>query len=405
MNLSSVTRNLTAGAAGTIRENGANKTITANQAVTPAEHLALMQVLNGGKQSIVLGSQGSATGGSFNLNSLTTTGGVSDLVVPKKVTAIDLLSTMDFSGSLTNFGKLYAVSTTSGQTVASISSGGDILNMSGALISTILPAGNLGLKNTVANLGLSLSAVNDIINNGTISSAGTLTLAAGGAITNAPAVGTTAAATLQAKTGLTLFANGGSISNSGLINSQTGNINISSQVADTIMVNNIGGSITAAKGTIEGRDNSFVGQFDFDITGGTLSAKSINIYSGAGDVTINAQSISGMVNITGGQAEVMAASGSLSLGQMNLTGDPTFYNTNGDIILNNDMSFPGQDLAIIASGNIIANGAQVINTSSLNNGGQITMIAGAPPHGFRRRLPTPCLLSETPHHLSPLIPG
>src|SRR6185437_828925 len=142
------------------------------------------------------------------------------------------------------------------------------------------------------------------------------------------------------------------------------------------IVDNTNGNIRAF-GDINVRDASFTGNNNLTMIGGAWTAKSYNLFSGDGSVNFSADCIKGIVNASGGSAEVINNSGALNLGVMNLSGDPTFYNTGGDIVLNGDLSFPAQDLAIIASGNIINNTCQVITTGSLNNGGQITMIAGA----------------------------
>src|SRR5262249_6441239 len=76
-------------------------------------------------------------------------------------------------------------------------------------------------------------------------------------------------------------------------------------------------------------------------------------------------------------------------GLLNVTGTPTFnfvgnslgtlVNTNGDIVLskNTILNASGKDLLIMASGNVISNGATTINLSSTSGrGGTLTVLAG-----------------------------
>jgi hypothetical protein len=374
MNLSSTSKTITSTVSGSIHEGGTVKTISVNQMITPAERVALLQVLNGGHQTLVLGNLGNAVRGSLAINSTNTTGGITDFVLPKAVTAVDTLAALSLTGDLTNSGSLYALSTNASQTTDSIGAA-DINNMHGGLISTVLPSGNLGYTNVVSGLGLSLSAINNIANAGIIKSAGALTLAAGGSITNALPSGATGTATIQSVGNLTMLSS--SITNSGLITSTAANINIGSQIATNLMIDNTKGTIQASSGNINVRDASFTGNYNLSMSVGDWTAKAYNLFSGDGTIYFNADCIKGMVNANGGSAQVINSSGALNLGAMNLSGDPTFYNTGGDIILDGDMAFNGQDLAIIASGNILNGSCHQINTSSGNGGGAITMIAGA----------------------------
>src|SRR5262249_2251624 len=65
-----------------------------------------------------------------------------------------------------------------------------------------------------------------------------------------------------------------------------------------------------------------------------------------------------------------------------LTGDPVIVNNDGDVILQDNFNFdaPGQDLAILASGNIFASndagGVTTINLSGSKRGGNLTLVAG-----------------------------
>src|SRR5262249_49038388 len=72
----------------TINVNGTNQTFISKQVVTPAEFVAILQVLNNGSQTLMLASNGSADGGNFSFNGLISPR-ITLLVVPASVTAFD----------------------------------------------------------------------------------------------------------------------------------------------------------------------------------------------------------------------------------------------------------------------------------------------------------------------------
>ncbi len=95
---------------------------------------------------------------------------------------------IDLNGTLNNQGTIYLVSTNPGMDSVSISAQ-NIFDASGARITTVLPSGGLpGYQNAIDDLSLTLVASQNIVNNGAITSAGSLTALAGGTITNARAV-------------------------------------------------------------------------------------------------------------------------------------------------------------------------------------------------------------------------
>src|SRR5215470_4348135 len=71
----------------TINVGGAATTITAGSNITPAELVALQQVLGKGTQKLVLDTAGTAVGGSFKLSTVSRTS-LSSLVIPAGVVAI-----------------------------------------------------------------------------------------------------------------------------------------------------------------------------------------------------------------------------------------------------------------------------------------------------------------------------
>jgi hypothetical protein len=345
--LGSTSRSMPASASGTIIVGGAARQVSANDMLTAAEHLALFQVLNYGAQSLTVAGAGNAIAGRFNIDTMLAPM-MSGLLLPQGVTAVQTAANLNLTGNLTNLGSYYALSQHASQTTANLAAN-NILNQQGALISTILPS-SLAHYNGIAGLNLSLSAVNDIINAGTISSAGNLSLTAGSGIIN---------------------------NSNGILQSAGGDVNLAGGAANNLTVNNSRGLIEAALGSINVRDASFTGKYDATIRGGDLYSHALNIHSGDGTIDVNVKQLTGVVNVNGGIAHLVATTAQLDLGTINLSGDPTFYNRQGDIFIKSDLSFPGQHVAVIANGDIIADGARVLNTSSNNVGGSLTLIAGA----------------------------
>lgn len=356
------------------------RAVTSTDFLTPAEAVAVMQVLAQGQQSIQLGLQGNAVGGTFQVTSHLTEN-LHSLVIPQGVTAVSdfaNLSSINMTGDFINSGTFYAVSSSSAVAQAVINSA-NISNLAGAAITSVLPTGGLaGCSNLVSSLSLVLNATGNIYNAGTIASSADLTLAAGGTITNTSTSAVTAM--MQAVNNVNLMSS--YITNSGVIASQMGNINIASVMAENIVVNNIAGRLEAALGAINIRDAAFSEKNHTLLWGGDIASQVLNIHSGTGIVNVNVNDLIGLTNIYGGEAHIHAATNSLNLGTIELTGDPTFYNTLGDVTINSPLIFSGAPLAVVAKGDIItATGVGAISTSSaLTSAGAITLIAGADVH-------------------------
>ena len=318
-----------------ITVGGARQQVTTTTLLTASEKVAVYQVLRTGTQSIQLGPQGNATGGTMAIG-LRLAQHIGSLVIPHGVTVIDRAAVLNIAGTLTNSGSLYAAA---GNPAAGISAT-NILNQPGGLISTVLPASGLpGITGAVSNLSLNLMALNNIVNAGVISSAG-------------------------------------NIANSGLIAAITGNINVACQTAQSLAINNAGGTLAAARGSINIGDQLQGESGDVGISRGNISGQTINVYGQ--NMDINVDELTGTLNMTGSTAHVIAGTTNLILGNICLTGDPTFYNTTGAVSITGSVTSPGQDLSFVAGTNIISTAAGSINTSSSTvSGGKITLIAGA----------------------------
>lgn len=374
LDLSSQTATVVAGAnlfaratSVSLNLGGAQKLFQAGDLVTPAEYVALKQ-LSMGQNSLVLAGGGQAAGGSLLLTSLGTNL-FSSLVIPQGVTVSSLgfKSTLNVLGLLSTQGNLLGCQGPSGGLIIRA---GDVQVGAGGSISTV----------TTKSVDLGLYSLSDITNGGTIAASGVLTLNAVGSIVNALPAGTSGGqASISGKNGVNLFAGSGQFTNAGTIASSTGSININTFDASNLVFNNLSGQVLAALGSINIRDASFGGSASSEIDSGVLTAANINLNGGTGTIKAIVDEFNGTVNVNAGCANVYANSGSLNLGAFNVSGDPTIANSGGDVVLNQSLTFNGQNLAILASGNVTTTKNVPIKidlSSATGNAGNLSIIAG-----------------------------
>lgn len=255
---------------------------------------------------------------------------------------------VSFSGNFANEGSLYLWSSNAAIGTATISAT-NIYNQMGATISTMLPANIITALPTtpVSNLNLVLIATGNIVNAGTIISAGSLTADAGGAIMNAlPTNITGPMPIMQSVQNMNLIA--ASIANSGSIASVMSNINIASHTAQNLIVNNVGGILSAAQGTISIHDPSFVGKFDTLLLGGSVVADQLKIYSGKGVAYIDVEQLLPALSIFAGDAYVKTNS-NLTITNIQLTDDPVFESA-GNVVFKSEKDEDGNDTGICEAG-------------------------------------------------------
>ena len=412
---------------------GQSISVTGSSTLTPAERLAVYQVVSTGAQSIQIGAGGNAIGGSFNVGPRFSNY-VSSLTVPQGVTALfDSAHSpaMNLTGNLTNAGAIYAGSSNAQFNSASIAAL-NIINQPGGVISSILPVDILSsLGGALSNINLNLSAVQSIINAGTISSSGNLTAIAGTSILNSsvsaqtPIMQAFGSLNLQAPSiinqGTLVSQNGNlniataSLTNSGIIQSMMGNAAIQNLLSNQLSISNQLGSITAngtmelsTLGTTYDTANSPLSKAIMTVLGGTFSASTIAMNSPGGDINIDVDSISGGLGIKGYNSNIKVQGGDLNIVSLDLGGDPSFVNVTGDVNLGpgpapiGTASFnifsggpvfktAGGPFTVLAGGNIVAlNGAAGTVDASLQGGigGAITLTAGTAGNGGSVILPS-----------------
>ena len=344
--------------------------------MTPAEKVALTQVLSSGQQSLILNARGMAIGGQFSSTDLSSN--IGNLGVPQGVTGylnFSQQNSLSLSGNLLNNGSLYAFSSNPGNATGSISAN-NIVNYANALISSNLNSAFASSTGALPNFNLILHAVNNITNHGVISSSGSLTLSAGSSLINTPQTLTQTTQTLiQAQNNLNIITS--SIINSGNLTSLASNINVSSSL-QKLDFNNNSGVVSAILGDINVSNLSSSALASLNLQGGNFYSQSLNLSAASGAVEANLGDVSGWINVNACKANVGAATDNLKLGNLNITGDPTFFNSAGTLTLSNLSNTSGNALALIASHDVIVSAGTIDTTNPLGgNGGNLTIIAGA----------------------------
>ncbi len=340
-----------------INSGGQTKTVHAGDLVSAAEFVAVKQILSSGEQKVIVDRSGRASGGDVNLELLATdrtTLRASNLVISEGVTTSgDFGRNSDFKllGDLSNYGTLQAFSSDSGKRAGTIRAN-DINNYRGARIES--------------TVDLTLDAAGNLNNAGTISSTASLTLSAAGSINNKGITSAAGDVTLQSS----------AINNKGTIESTGGNVNLEGSSLALMNVDNNNGTIKAQNGAINVRNSAYTGAFDSYVDGGDLLSKTLNINTGYGTSNVYVNELTGVINQYGKAAHISASTDSLTLGTTCLTGDPTIYNSAGDINITADISV-AENLVLVATGDIIVADNVDIYAGNATRGFEMNFIAGA----------------------------
>lgn len=138
--------------------------------------------------------------------------------------------------------------------------------------------------------------------------------------------------------------------------SLAGNINISGNPTNAILLYSESGTLKAITGQINIRDDGYCGNANSTLLGGNCLSQQFNVYSGQGNAQVIADNLTGALSMTAQDAYVGAATDDLQLGNLAISADPT--STYGGAGANN------------STGNAGAGGkAGTIQISSIDNGG------------------------------------
>lgn len=371
LDLSSEQRCCGAPQSATIQVGGTNQTIQAGEMITPAQFVAIQQVISTGNQTILLSATGTASGGTLSMSTLPSTG-ISNLIVPSGVVTLydsAKAPVLNVTGTLSNSGQFYLFSTDQAVTSATINAT-NIYNY--GLMSSILPQGLVSIP-IVSQFSFILNATQNIFNSGVISSAGNLGIIAGNSVINQTLPNASAMATMSAVNNLSVISP--NLTNSGNITALTGNLNIGSKLVQDLLINNMQGLLQAAQGQLNINTSPYDAATNVFASGGDLIAKELNIYS-PNRAVLESVDISGIANVKAQEATILA-NNSLTLGRIDVSGDPLLAAT-GTINLTSQIT-AGENLSIVAGRDILASGknVQIDTSSATGSGGDVLMAAGA----------------------------
>ena len=358
----------------TITTAANQKVVQTGALLTPAEFAAVTQVLSG-HQSLIVDAAGRAIGGQLNISSIGSQT-LGTLLVPQNVTALggNAANSLTVSGLLSNYGSIIA--TTQNNVSTFTINAQQLFNAPGAIITTL----------THMPINLTINTIGNVINSGTINASGALNIFAGGSVINATQAAASQAV-MSAVQNATITSAIGNIVNSGTISSATGSLNLQSATASLFSINNAAGQLLARNGSVSVLNAlgmaSQLPKFDLNFTGGNIAAQAIN-FGTSGTINILADGLNGIVNAKGSAAHIAVQGGTLNLGTVDLSGDPSFVNLGGDVVLapnvGSVLRFSGADLAVLASGSVTAPGVTSIDLSNAaGNGGNLFISAGLQP--------------------------
>ncbi len=360
----------------TINNGGTGLAVTSGTNLTPAQFVALTQVLAGGPtaQALTLDSAGRATGGTFNVSNIATQ--LSTLNIPSNVIAVaNQQSALNIAGNLTTAGTLFGYGI-GGSTVNIQAQSVNVL--SNGAITTQIPTALQALFTSTGPVGLNLtSTLGAIVNSGSITASGVLNLvSAAGVINNTNAI-------ISGAMGTNILAGSGIINNAGNITSALGNINLATLPGRDLIINNIAGNITAALGSINVRDAAFCSPALTTIIGGNLAAPEINLFGGSGMLSANVDSLLGTVNVKSQGAHISSLYGDLNIGTFDLSGDPLLAALGGNLMVGGAQTSyvqtVGASVVLLAREDVIIQpGLNIItaDNSANGNGGNVVIAAG-----------------------------
>ncbi len=334
-----------------INVDGHSDNITSNQYVTPAEAVAVSQVLANSHQSLILGENATAIGGSLNTSNLMPNNiynTINNLELPSNVTLI-AGNNLVLKGDLQNYGDI-------------------VFNNNGNLQANLILNENSGLISSSGNLNITTNAL--INENGGVYAENSLNL-------NTPV-----------------------IYNSGTIEANLGNINVISanNLDITQSTNSI---IEASNGSINLNSNAQNLSNGLNLAIGNYLSKELNLNANQGYIDAGLNNVSGQINSLGSSEHIITQGQTMIIGNSNIKGDPT-YDSTGNILIDGAIATNGNNLAIVAGGNIGVTAGSITSintTSSSGNGGNLVMIAGVGSNltGYTNQTPTitPGLTGET----------
>lgn len=310
------TRDLLNGQSVSIRSGSATRTINVGDMITPAEFVAVQQVLKTGSQSLMVDTIGRAIGGQVSLNSLGMA--LNSVVIPHGVSALTTAAqqALNIQGSLVTQGNLVGLAGNS----STVTINASLINvLPTGTITTIVPQALLSaVSANKTPVNLALNSLTDVLNAGSITSSGVLRINAGGQVVNKNTF-SSSVPVMAGVLGTEITSQAGQITNAGVIASATGKVALNGLDGRDLRINNTGGQILANQSIDV---NGSIGKNLTEVLGGVLRANSVNVNGGDGKTKVFVDQIDGLLNLSAGEAHIDVTGGELRIGEMNLTGGP-----------------------------------------------------------------------------------
>jgi hypothetical protein len=326
-----------------INVGGSNVVVRPNDMISPAEFVALKQVLLNGTQTIDLDAAGRAIGGHFDLYQVMHPGKFASLVIPDGVAGILPTNRPVFNITrlLQTDGILLGIPGTK-DVPLTIRTGTVNVGIEGMLTTIVPPELQSIVGNITTPLDLRLFTDCACNNAGQITASGSLLIDSRTAINNA------STGLISGWAGVTLFSREGVFNNAGTISAGcttcspavAGNVTFNTVPGRDMVLNNLGGTISALLGTINLRLPNYSASALTEVTGGVLEALALNINGGNGPLVIDVQRIGaidpalreqgviGTVQGRAGSADVTVSEGTLDVGTLTTSrGGITLTNT------------------------------------------------------------------------------
>src|SRR3982751_4165478 len=103
-----------------------------------------------------------------------------------------------------------------------------------------------------------------------------------------------------------------------------------------------------------------------------MKTAAVNVDGGKGNVSAAFNTVSGILNASGCTGNAGVMNGSLQIGSISFTGDPTFWSMNGPLGIGGQNT-GGQPLTLLSGGDVDLGSSQ----SYVTMGGALTIVAGA----------------------------
>ena len=300
-----------------------------DQLLTPAESIAVKQILSDNDQSLILNNLGQAIGGNFNSNLLPNN--LNNILIPQGVSLIVNQTNFETNNALVNYGDI--VYNNASHSDFSLTVPNLLINESNAMLST---SGNLTISTGV------------LINEGSIYTTNNLNINTNNAF------------------------------NTGILESGLGNINFADNLSNNTTIDILGSPnsiIEANNSSINITNNTNPVNSQTDLIHNNYLSRDLNITDINGSINAMVNKVTGLININAQSSHFNTSSSTMYIGDTKVQGDPTYVNTAGDIILAGSITTGGSSLAILASGSI--SGSSSIDTSSTGaRSGSVTIISG-----------------------------